>query len=336
MKYSNVASTLIRLGACFFLLYLTASWVSANTLYVSPKGVDSNDGLKQSAALKTIGKALDIAYGGDYSANQTITIKVLDGVYNGQSKRVRLAAAVPSVNIIGEMKGSKRPIFSDGKKNQTWLTVYADQGQELKLTIANIELRKYFSAISIVGDRDNSSQGSHGLVLKNNIFRAIGSQPNNSSKDRISTGAIRLINSSDSLIVNNKFLSIRNSTGCSALHAIYLAHFSSNNTIRQNVFDDTCGAPIRLRDHANNNRVVNNTFTNLEEVSAVQEWFCDKGARRGCTKQLGECPSINNTAENNNYPQNRGRDQNIQIVGKTTPRSWCPPEQFKAPRINVR
>lgn len=325
---------LFFLSLCFGVVSFAMA-DTTTTMYVSPEGNDSNPGLTADTAFRSISAALDRAYSGEFASDSIVAINILGGSYTGQSARIKFPVSAPEVRVTGEIKGSKRPVFQKGKPAQAWLSIYAKEGQDLKLSISNIEIRKYFSAIAIVGDRNNVDAGSRGLIVKNNIFREIGSQPDNSNGN-ISTGVIRLINSSNGQIINNKFISIRNSKGCDALHAIYLAHHSSANLIRGNTFDGTCGAAIKLRDRADNNHITRNTFANLENVSAVQEWFCDQGARKGCTKESGECPSVNNVAEQNSYPPNRSKNQNIEIAARTTPRSWCSEKQFSTIRVNAR
>lgn len=318
--------------ASLLILIATAHvWALQKTYFVAQDGNDSNAGDAVTSPFKTIGKALSEVYGGKYGPEDAVTIRILNGTYSAQGARIAVGKSIPSVKIIGELSDGKRPVFTNGSRHQVWLILHAKDGQKLKLSIENLEITKYFSVLAVVGDRDSQSKGSEGILIKNNIFRSIGSRPGN-SKDRISFGAIRMINSSKNRILNNQFIDIRNSTGCSAIHAIYLAHFSSNNEIRNNIFDGTCGASIKLRDRASNNVIADNKFINLEKVSAVQEWFCDKGARKACKKAAGECPSVNNTVRDNQYPT-ADKYLYLEVAGRNISRSWCNSDLYSRSRI---
>lgn len=322
------------LGKCFLILLIALiyipSWAFATEYYISPTGDDTNSGTTRELAFKSIAKALDVVYDSNHSANDVITVHVLPGTYTGQYKGIVLGKSLPTVKIVGEIKNGLRPVFSNGGIHKEWITLYAKDGQKLNLTIENIEVKKYFSVLSVVGDRDSASRGNSELTLKNNVFRTIGSKQTN-SKGRIAFGAIRLINSSNNKIIGNQFIDIRNSEVCGGLHAIYLAHFSSKNKIINNVFDGTCGAPIKFRDRANGNIVENNKFVNLENVPALQEWFCDRVANKDCKKPAGECPSILNVERNNQFSVDSVPP--IELMGRKVQRPWCSTKSFSGARI---
>ncbi len=307
---------------------------SMSEIYVSPTGNDSNDGAAETP-LRSLQKALDIAYA--QSADSNIDVRIGNGIYMGQSAIVNLKEDIPRVTIVGELKDGKRPIFAKGKKNRYWLRINANRGQETKLSIKNLEIRDYFAALLLFGNRDNIKMGNYGSHIENNIFRRIGSTPQTST-GALSTGVLILANSSKNIVINNQFLDIENATGCGALHALYIAHFSSKNKISNNLFKNTCGSPVKLRDRSNENLVSDNRFEEIIGVPSIQEWFCDKDFKKNyCTKKLGECPSTGNIIRNNAFMGSDDRGSasgnNVQIFGKDIPRSWCMKSQFSSPRF---
>jgi len=92
---------------------------------------------------------------------------------------------------------------------------------------------------------------------------------------------------------------------CSLLHAIYLAHNSTDNIIDGNSFDSGCGDAIRFRDSSHRNIVKNNIFRDFWDKSAISDWYCDGKTRVDCTKYNGECPSLNNVVDTNQFVARR-------------------------------
>ena len=83
------------------------------------------------------------------------------------------------------------------------------------------------------------------------------------------------------------------------LHALYVAHGSTENVIEENLFENSCGDAVRFRDRSDNNLVRNNRFVDAWSRSPVSDWFCNPAQRSNCTKEAGECPSMNNVVEKN-------------------------------------
>ncbi len=322
----------------FIMCLLTTLAPAANSFattvfFIAPSGSDNNDGSVNNP-FKSLQKALDMAYAiPDASAD--VEIRVKNGTYRGLQGIVTLPASVPKVSIIGEIKQGKRPVFTRGNKNRHWLRVNASHGQATKLSIKNLEIADYFSGILLWGNRDHIQTGNSGTQIENNVFRRIGSTAK-TSNGLISTGVVVFVNSSNNLVKNNRFQDIKNETSCGGLHALYIAHFSSDNRITDNLFKDTCGSPIKFRDRSDNNVVSDNRFEEIINAPSIEEWFCDKDARKDCTKKLGECPSIGNQVNDNIFAneQKKPKQEIIKINGKNIPRSWCKQQQFVAPRFS--
>jgi hypothetical protein len=89
-------------------------------------------------------------------------------------------------------------------------------------------------------------------------------------------GVILFTDSSSDSITNNTFDEIRNTGIQDELHALYITHFSSDNTISLNLFENTNGEAVKIRDRSDSNVVSRNRFDNTGGVAAYLDDFCDK------------------------------------------------------------
>ncbi|MDZ7896324.1 MAG: right-handed parallel beta-helix repeat-containing protein [Sphingobium sp.] len=155
----------------------------------------------------------------------------------------------------------------------------------------------YATAITLSGSRDDAALRVTDVVIRNNIFRSIG-QISKSQKEP-STAVVRLVNADRVQIVNNRFQDIRNRQTCNRLHAVYVAHGSTDNLVQGNAFQDGCGDAVRFRDRSSGNRVVNNTFIDFWVDAPISDWYCDSTLSNKCTKRTPECPSFDNEIAGN-------------------------------------
>ena len=296
---------------------------------IAPDGNDKNDGSSPAKAVATLDRAWALAKS---KRNEPVTVLVRPGTYKGQSLTVDARAGLPpKFEILGRRNEQQDwPVFVGGGAPLTWLTWKQANGKPTGLRVEGIEIREYLTAISLDGNRDDAGASNSGTVIRDNVFRRIGSI--GTDEDKLSTAVIRLVNSHDNLIEKNRFVTIRNKSGCDALHAVYVAHFSSGNRILGNTVEDTCGAVVKLRDRANDNVIEGNRFSKVEKAPAVQEWFCDKGARKGCTKALGECPSTGNVQRGNELNNSVGAKM-VSIEGEKQPRGWCEKSDYGSDRV---
>ncbi len=317
-----------------FFLIAASSQLSAADIYLSPNGDDTNDGTSPSHSVATLPYAIQLAQNHFRQNAHEVRILVQKGTYLAQSVAMNIDKGTGKLSITGESNDpASFPVFDGSGSATTWLTLKSSRGIDTGLTIQGLKITNYFTAISLEGNRDVSNLNNYGTIIRRNIFSNIGSIASiDANQD--STAAIRLVNSKNNLIENNFFKSIRNKKGCGALHSIYVAHFSSGNKIINNTFDDVCGSAIKLRDRSDNNLIQGNRFSHLENVPAIEEWFCDMGARKDCTKKLGECPSTENLQQGN-LVLNSGSSPLISIVGNLAPRPWCTQDDFGRPRIST-
>lgn len=331
-KFNSVLRTFM-VALTFGLVFVSNSF--ALDVYVAENGSDSNDGASSLRAVATIKHAVDLVVLDHGSSKEAARIVVLPGTYKGQSVVIDGDFVKRPLTIIGQAKNpADFPVFLGNGGAQTWLTLKASSGRSTGLTIQALQIRDYFTAISLEGNRDAPHAYNSGTTIRRNIFRNIGSVAS-THDDTGSTAAVRFVNSKDNLVELNQFRTIRNKKACGALHALYLAHFSSGNRIINNNFDDACGSVIKLRDRSNNNIIENNRFTHIEKAPAVEEWFCDMDARKDCTKKLGECPSTGNVQRENSLTDS-AQSEMISVVGNRTQRAWCSAEDFTSERVKTR
>lgn len=304
----------------------------ASNIYMATNGNDSNDGFSYSHPVATLKRAIELATTHPDTAKSETRILVQPGTYRNQTVAIEGNNLKGRLIIMGQSeKPVDFPIFLGDGSVKNWLKVKSSNGRVTGLTIQALQIRNYFTAISLEGNRDDTNAYNSGTIIRRNIFSNIGSIASISDEPG-STAAIRFFNSKNNLVEFNSFTSIRNRKGCGALHAIYVAHFSSGNRVINNNFDDVCGSVIKLRDRSNDNFIENNKFSNTENSPGIEEWFCDMQARKDCTKKLGECPSTGNI-QRNNFLNNSGKAGMVSVLGNSEKRTWCSAEDFSRDRI---
>lgn len=218
------------------------------------------------------------------------------------------------------------PSFA-GDGRGIWLRIEANCTDCRRLTISGMRISDYVTAIHIPGQSLERAGGASNVSITNNIFERIGGRAPGS---RPSTAVIRLVGSSRNLISGNTFLDIQNESHCELLHAIYLAHGSSDNVIHDNIFGNSCAIAIKVRDGSNRSLIVDNKFEDQSDPRVFQDWFCDPARRRrlgGCRTPEGECPSYGNTFWNNTIENSSRHTKypfHIQVVKPKSPASHCP------------
>lgn len=310
----------------------------AADIHMAPNGDDSHNGASPAAAVATLERAFALALSDPRGKSEAMRIVVGQGTYRGQSIVLDGKRLGRDVTLIGAASDPKDfPVFAGDGEVTTWMTVKSDRGHRTGLTIQALEIRDYATAISLEGQRDSPARHNAGTTIRRNVFSNIGSIA--LKRDELSTAAIRFVNSRDNVVEQNFFHRIRNKKEreCGALHALYLAHFSSSNRISNNTFVDACGSVVKFRDRSNDNVVEGNRFERIQNAPVIEEWFCDKGARKDCTKKLGECPSTGNLV-----PSDRNQKSDLQnsefltINGGNSAREWCTRDDFARERVRQK
>lgn len=110
-------------------------------------------------------------------------------------------------------------------------------------------------------------------------------------------GVILFTDSSNDTITNNTFDEIRNTGDTDELHGLYITHFSSDNTISLNLFENTNGEAVKIRDRSNSNVVKDNRFDNTGGVAAYLDDFCNEQCAQANQKPpvaYRQCASYDN------------------------------------------
>lgn len=317
--------------ASLLLAFASGSLLGAD-IRMAPNGDDANDGGAEKP-VATLQRAVDLALAYPKAATEPMRVLIEPGTYRGQTVRIDGDRLVGKLTLLGlGTKPTEFPVFRGDGRKAIWFRLKSDTGKPTGLTIQAIAVHDYFTAISLEGNRDDPRTSNSGTIIRRNIFRSIGSIATRDGG--VSDAAILFYNSQDNLVENNFFGTIRNKQDkdCGSLHAIYVAHFSSGNRIIDNTFEDACGAVIKLRDRSNNNLIEGNRFKSIHKAPAVEEWFCDAGARKDCTKKLGECPSTGNVVHDNDLSGSPGT-QYVQIDGDREQRPWCDAGDFSRDRV---
>lgn len=280
------------------LVFAASSSASVATLYLAPHGNDNNGGQSPSSAFLNLQHALNRAYEiGGAESGKTIRIYIAPGKYEGQIIKMRTPPRNTKFEIVAAPDSTDKPIFDGVGKGGTWFILQAKTQRGSTFLFDGLEIRNYLTAISFNGFREQPETYLGNNTIQNMIFENIGQI--SAPKHETSSAAIRFVNSRNNVIKRNKFIVVRNNK-CNGMHALYIAHHSSNNQIIENEFNHACGSPIRLRDSSNDNLAIGNIFKDIQSKAVFDEWYCNRSiSKRTCTKKTPECPSWNNRFEKN-------------------------------------
>jgi hypothetical protein len=287
------------------------------TVYVAANGLPSGTGLSATSPVASLEAAQDAARRA-YHGQQDIRVKVAPGTYTGQHV---LWTWRPDTTTTVTIEGSSRnalPIFDGGGGNMTWAAFRTSPAPTSNITIRNISIKNYRTAIIFAPAEGALQRGSNELI-ENNRFEHIGQF---SPGRKPAYSIIGLDGISNSVIRANHFSDIANVEGCGGLHVVYLAHHSSNNRIEDNRLENVCADAFKARDGSDNNQILNNTFVGQRGAFFVDS-YCDPAVVRDCQAQ--ECPSFGNVVRGNIGEPLDGA-QKIRIVHRTT-LPGCPAAQ---------
>jgi hypothetical protein len=280
-------------------------------LYMSTSGNDSNNGLTPLTAVKTLraiqkilrdtrptglsedvevrigygtyfGQTVDWDY---YSRDHTITFMPIDYAYSG------------SLN---------RPVFNGNFAVDWFFDLHAEDGRPTNIRFHYLRIEKYVTGgLRFRGNRDDFSKWNGHNEVYGCYFYRIGNK-GTTIRD-YGFAAVDLVNSDKNTIDNSHFIYIRNnSPNESHIHALYVAHNSSDNRARRNRYYKINGDPIKVRDYSNFNYFDGDgtdDFALTGKTAFYQDWYCmDESLSTGCpkttngtcTKRRVECPSYEN------------------------------------------
>ncbi|MCJ8312736.1 MAG: hypothetical protein HRU38_10680 [Saccharospirillaceae bacterium] len=265
-------------------------------IYLSATGDDNNDGLSNVSAIITLNRAQQILK--INNPNTAVEIHIKQGLYLNQS--VNWTYTNGHLITFTPINFSKaRPVFDGNAKLNTWFTFKNTSGAPSHLKFRYIKVQNYNTGMSFQGNRNSVKKWNSDNELYGMYFYNIGGLY---SDFDYSTAALRFVNSKNNSIVNSHFVNILNQPTKSAfIHAIYFAHYSSNNEVRGNRFQMINGDPIRTRDESNYNLILGNIFFKTGFSAYYSDWYCSaETTNKICTKKTGECPSVGFEFKNNN------------------------------------
>jgi len=274
----------------------TDTKTSVFTIYVAESGNDHNNGLSLATAVASINKAYSIIKTTLLYNPKNAEILIAPGTYTNQRVHMNWYMPHHSITIKPYDESQPKPLITS---TSTWkmvafkITTRA-QGERTNFIFKNLKFKNMYGAITFYGNRETEKASSSYNIID-------GCEFDNTGMTAFST--IGLINSRYNKLINNTFMNqqrfIDNKSTNGLLHAIYIAHNSTNNIIKNNYFENCDGDPIRIRDMSHNNLIEGNTFYHCGKKAPVSEWFCNADIRDDCTKTSAECPSYNNLVENN-------------------------------------
>lgn len=302
-----ILSTTLCLGLVSAAAPLTLNSVPNGplTIYLSPTGVDSADGLTPNTPIKTLAEAQQVIL--VLNPDTDVEIRIKQGVY--LAPQTDWSTYIPGhtisfmpVDYQYGMNGTQlagRPIFRSPGGADWWMYVSpspppADGTLGLRFYYLQVEL--YNNGLMLRGryatDVNGIRQpttGAGGNTVYGMSFLKLGTKWSGMSSYGVA--AVDLINSSDNLVRVNHFRQLENlgPGDWSHIHAVYLAHGSSNNRIINNELRTISGAGVNIRNQSYGNEVTGNTFDHTGVHGHLSDWFCDGTCVTGASVQ--ECTS---------------------------------------------
>lgn len=280
------------------------------TVWMSPAGSDSNDGLSQSSPVPTLGRVQDILRG--MQPTTDVQVRIDQGVYvAGETVwdfyiPYRSISFLPVGYEIGGTIG-ERPVFrSDGTTGYWFAAKVPDEhtGPALvsRLRFYCLRVERYgkggllfYGRAGVVEGFRVPTVGLNGNAVYGMEFTELGSVWGNG----IGYAGVGLVNSSGNDINSSRFLHLENSPPSGgAIHGMYAQDGSSNNLVRNSLFQAISGNPIRTRNRCNDNEIRTSTFDGAGDAG-YGEWFCDQACAEANPAAGLECPSVGNVFHDN-------------------------------------
>jgi hypothetical protein len=296
------------------------------TIYLAPAskgGKDSNTGLTSKSPILTLAHAQQVLTRLNPTGN--VTVRITQGAYVANALTWSFYVPGHTISFMpvnysgGGRPPGGDPVFADPSSNgthigQTWFTAVLPpapstlhDGGNTGLRFYYLDIEDYSQGISFNGQAGHSwhnstfyvqpSTGVNGNDVSGMTFHDIGDL---FAPSQTGYGAILFTDSQHNDIHNNTFDDIYNSGDHDELHALYITHFSSYNTIENNLFENTNGEAVKVRDRSNFNNVSDNRFNNTGGVAAYLDDFCDQACvNTASPKKYRECASYGNSLDDN-------------------------------------
>jgi hypothetical protein len=296
------------------------------TIYLAPAskgGKDSNTGLALSSPILTLAHAQQVLTRLNPTGN--VTVRIEQGTYVADAITWSFYVPAHTISFMPvNYSGAGRPpggdpVFADPASKgthigQTWFTAVLPpapsplhDGGNTGLRFYYLDIEDYSQGISFNGQAGHSwhnstfyvqpSTGVNDNDVSGMTFHDIGDL---FAPAQTGYGVILFTDSSHDGIYNNTFDDVYNSGDHDQLHALYITHFSSSNIVNKNLFENTNGEAVKVRDRSNDNNVFGNTFNATGGVAAYLDDFCDQQCVNGSNpKKYRECASYGNRFADN-------------------------------------
>ncbi len=257
-------------------------------LYISTKGKDSNDGLTEKTALKSLEGASNMLLNDPFVGN--ITIHVAEGEYEINAD-AHWKYANPGYRITVVGAGQDKTVFyGPTGKDVTFLQV--GSCNNTSFTFKDFTVRMFRNGIIMRCSSDGSTLTQDGVSawFENLTFTELGGYYTRVESSAIA--GIQLLGSSNNTIKNCVFDGLRDYTTGNNIHGVYISSFSSNNIVQGCHFEDIRPDPVRIRRGSSNNIIEYNTFRNTGVVAYVSDW---------CAGEAEPEPSVGNIVRYNQF-----------------------------------
>lgn len=282
------------------------------SIYVSPTGTDAADGSTELKAVKSLERVQEIVSSNSDNVTE-VQVLFAPGTYRGMSVTwktfpgiwLRFRPSQANKDVIFDGRGGKESVFFRAHPSEPKAKDQAPV--PMRLELRNLIIRNYCEGISLRSwNYAIPAPGGAENLIVGNTFEYIGSKydPVIRSKKRrgACTAALRLQGVEKTIVENNTFRHIINVDkskthlgryGPAHLHAIYVANMARGNMIKNNIFEDFSGDPIRIRDRSDGNHIIGNTFGSVSSgikpntIHAVSQWYCNTSIR-ACVEEHSE------------------------------------------------
>lgn len=277
------------------LLALAPALVPATTLYMSPSGSDSNTGASATKPLKTLKGVLSKVTAA--KPTDAVNIVVAEGTFLSQSVIWTYFNGQP-ITFAPPAGATTKPIFDGEGTGLTWFTM-SDSALPTNLHFIGLKVTNYWLGLDLGRDK---APGNSQNEVRGMLFERIGGFYTRGLPNPKGYAALRLRQSSNNTITQNRFHGVKNSDAADSdgdgvnedltayIHAIYLAHHSRSNVISDNDFKQVTGDAVRTRDGSDDNLIEGNSFVTAGKYSAYSDWIAETG---------DECPSRGNRFRDN-------------------------------------
>ena len=302
-----ILSATLCLGLISVAVPPTLNYVPDGPLvvYLSPTGTDSDDGLTPNTSVLTLARAEEVI--DILDPDTDVEVRIKQGVYTAPQTTWTRSISGHFISFMpvdyqygmNSTQFAGRPIFRSPGGADWWMYVSpspmpADGRSNLRFYYLQVE--RYNNGLMLRGQYETDAQGIrqptdpvNGNTVYGMNFLKLGTKW--SGMTGYGVAGLDLVNSSDNLIRANHFRQLENldPDDWSHIHAVYMAHGSSDNQVINNEFKTISADAVRIRNQSYGNEVTGNTFDHTGVHGHLVDWFCDGTCVSGTSVQ--ECAS---------------------------------------------